>query len=259
MRDEFWVSQCEHCQGLEASIGADVWGVAAKSKLGPMCWIFQGFGSTVNPQSSFWKSKQPVSTHCMLLCISCLHAQGFHDSKVTLQLPRTKNSSHHTPKDIMVYVQPPSYSPSESSDPLEKSLLQFFSLQSRLLVHCGNFNLNHESMPWARHAIASCRLMSTHFLKNPSNTCVMLRDVDLFSNVGSAEAGFGQDLLRRILNHKERQGQPHPQPLRGLFRYFSFWFGKMCKHRVGIQIQVLGSDGGSRYVKYIYIYTVYTI
>ncbi|CAL1152597.1 unnamed protein product, partial [Cladocopium goreaui] len=73
---------------------------------------------------------------------------------------------------------PPSYSPSESSDPLEKSLLQFFSLQSRLLVHCGNFNLNHESMPWARHA------------------------------------GFGQDLLRRILNHKERQGQPHPQPLR---------------------------------------------
>ncbi|CAL1166453.1 unnamed protein product [Cladocopium goreaui] len=105
--------------GLEASIGADVWGVAAKST----SWFM---------------------------------------------------------------FSPPSYSPSESSDPLEKSLLQFFSLQSRLLVHCGNFNLNHESMPWARHA------------------------------------GFGQDLLRRILNHKERQGQPHPQPLRGLFRYFSF-------------------------------------
>ena len=32
----------------------------------------------------------------------------------------------------------------------------------------------------------------------------------------------------------------------------------MCKHRVGIQIQVLGSDGGSRYVKYIYcIYNIY--
>ncbi|CAL1152598.1 unnamed protein product [Cladocopium goreaui] len=80
---------------------------------------------------------------------------------------------------------PPSYSPSESSDPLEKSLLQFFSLQSRLLVHCGNFNLNHESMPWARHA------------------------------------GFGQDLLRRILNHKERplEADDAQHYLQGIFRH----------------------------------------
>lgn len=207
MRDEFWVSQCEHCQGLEASIGADVLGVAAKSKLGPMCWIFQGFGSTVNPQFSFWKSKQPVSTHCMLLCISCLHAQGFHGSKVTLQLPRTKNSSHHTPKDIMVYVQPPLLLSKWVKWSLGEVLVAI--LQPTVQIACALWKL--QPKPWVDAMGQTCHsLMSTHVDSLPEESFKHLRHAERCRFIFKRRIGWGRLWAGLVATYFESQRKAGP-------------------------------------------------
>ena len=186
MREEFWVSQCEHCRGLEASMGADVSGVAGKSKLGPMpplhsdiVGFLQGFGSTMNPQFSLWKSMQPASNRCLPLCNSCLHAQGFHGSKVTLQLPRTKNSSHHT------FSTPSPLTLHQVSQVIRwrnPFLLHFFSLQSRYVqIACALWKL--QPKPWVDAMGQTCHsLMSTHV-----DSCVdpcRLTSWELFKHLG---------------------------------------------------------------------------
>lgn len=216
MRDEFWVSQCEHCQGLEASIGADVWGVAAKSKLGPMWRLHSNIAGSfkvLDPpwihNSAFGSQSSPYRPIVCCYAFRVCMLKDFMVPKWPFSFPELRTPRITLLRTSWFIFSPPSYSSSsESSDPLEKSLFVAL-LQPTVQIACALWKL--QPKPWVDAMGQTCHsLMSTHVDSLPEESFKHVRHAERCRFIFKRRIGWGRLWAGLVATYFESQRKAGP-------------------------------------------------